>query len=131
MECFFLSIDNVKNFRNNYFRIELENALLKYDINSIDYDNFIKTFLTVLDKHAPIKKKYLRANHANFVTKQLRKAIMKRSKLRNDFLKDRNDASQSAYRKQRNLCVTLLRKAKKQYLEPKLTTNNKKSWKSV
>ena len=58
-----------KNFRNDYFRIELENALLKYDINNIDYDNFIKTFLTVLDKHAPIKKKYLRANHANFVTK--------------------------------------------------------------
>ena len=101
-----------KNFRNDYFRIELENALLKYDINNIDYDNFIKTFLTVLDKHAPIKKKYLRANHANFVTKQLRKAIMKRSKLRNDFLKDRNDTSQSAYRKQRNLCVTFCEKPK-------------------
>ena len=97
-----------KNFRNDYVKIELENALLKYDFNNIDYDNFIKTLLTALDKHAPIKKKYLRANHANFVTKQLRKAIMKRSKLRNDFLKDRNDASQSAYRKQRNLCVTLL-----------------------
>ena len=108
--------------------------MLKYGVNNNGYDNFIKTFLTVLDKHAPIKKKYLRANHANFVIKQLRKAIMKRSKLRNDFLKDRNDASQSAYRKQRNLCVTLLRKAKKQYfsnLEPKLITDNKKFWKSV
>ena len=52
-----------------------------------------------------MKKKYLRANHANFVTKQLRKIIMERSKLRNDFLKDRNGASQSAYRKRRNLCV--------------------------
>ena len=30
------------------------------------------------------------------------------SKLRNDFLKDRNDDSQIAYRKQPNLCVTLL-----------------------
>ena len=102
--------------------------MLKYDFNNIDYDNFIKTFVTVLDKHAPIKKKYLRANHANFVTKQLRKAIMKRSKLRKDFLKDRNDASERAYRKQLNLCVTLLRKAKKQYfsnLEPKPITDNK------
>ena len=128
MEFFFLSIDNIKNFRNDYFRIELENALLKYDITSIDYDNFIKTFLTVLEKHAPIKKQYLRANYVNFVTKQLRKAIMKRSKLCDDFLKDRNDASVSAYRKQRNLCVTLLRKAKKQYfsnLEPKLLTDTK------
>ena len=87
-----------------------------------------------MDKHTPIKKKCLRANHANFVTKQLRKAKMKRSKLRNDFLKDRNNASQSVYRKQHNLCVTLLRKAKKQYfsnLEPKLITDNKKFWKSV
>ena len=68
------------------------------------------------------------------MTKQLRKAIMKRSKLRNDFLKDRNDASQSAYRKQCNLCVTLLQKAKKQYfsnLEPQLITDNKNIWKSV
>ena len=84
-----------KNFRNDYFRIELENALLKYDFNNINYD-FIETFLTVLDWHTPIKEKYLGASHANFVTKQLRKAIMKRSKLHNNFLKDRNNASQSA-----------------------------------
>ena len=82
-----------------------------------------------MDKHAPIKKKYLKANHASFVTKELRKAIMKRSRLRNDFLKDRNDDSQNSYRKQRNLCVTLLRKAKKRYfsnLEPKLIIDNNK-----
>ena len=66
-----------------------------------------------MDKHAPLKEKYLRANHANFMTKQLRKAIMRRSKLQNDFLKDRSDASQNVYRKQRNLCVTLLQKLKK------------------
>ena len=30
--------------------------------------------------------------------------------LGNDFLKNRNDASQNAYRKQRNLCVTLCEK---------------------
>ena len=87
-----------------------------------------------MDKHAPTKKNYVRANHANFVTKQLRKTVMKRSKLRNDFFKDRNDASQSAYSKQRNLCVTLLRKAKKPYfsnLEPKLIADSKTLWKSV
>ena len=59
---------------------------------------------------------------------------MKRSKLRNNFFKYRNDASQSARRKQLNLWVTLLRKAKKQYfsnLKPKLITDNKKFWKSV
>ena len=84
-------------------------CLLKYDFINIDYDNYMKTFLTALEKHAPIKKKYLRANHANFMAKQLRRAIMKRWKFRNDFLKDRNDG------KQGNLCVTLLQKVKKEY----------------
>ena len=66
------------------------------------------------------------------MTKQLRKAIMKRSKLSNDFLNDRNDASENAYRKQR-MC-SFLRKAKKQYfsnLEPTLITDIKKFWKSI
>ena len=58
---------------------------------------------------------------------------MKRPKLRNNILNDRNDASQTAYRKQRNLCVTLWQKVKKQYLsnlKPKLITDNKNFWKS-
>ena len=101
--------------------------MLKYDFNNIDYDHFIKTFLTVLDNHAPIKKKYLRANYASFVTKQLRKKRIKRSKIRNDFLKDRNDASQSPYRKKQFM-------SKNQYfsnLEPKLISDNKNFFKSV
>ena len=60
------------------------------DFNNIDYDKFIITSVTVLDKHAPLNKKYLRVNHANFMGKQLRKTIMKRSKLHNGFLKNRN-----------------------------------------
>ena len=53
----------------------------------MEYDTFLRTFLKILDKCAPMKKKYLRANHA----KKVRKAIMIRSKLRNKFLKDKNE----------------------------------------
>ena len=70
-----------KNFCNDYFRIELENALVKYDFDYIDYDNFIETFLTVSDKHAPIKKKYLRPNDANFVRKTVKKGYNKKIKI--------------------------------------------------
>ena len=45
----------------------------------LDYTSFEKNFLGVLNKHALIKKKLLRANHAPYVTKALRKTIMKRS----------------------------------------------------
>ena len=39
---------------------------------------FDEKFLEVLDKHAPLKKKLLRTNHASYVSKALRKAIMRR-----------------------------------------------------
>ena len=42
--------------------------------------NFSRMFFEVLNKHAPVKTKYLRANHSPFVTKELSKAIMLRSK---------------------------------------------------
>ena len=46
------------------------------------YALFEKMFLLVLDKHAPLRKKLLRgANHAPYITKTVRKAIMRRSQL--------------------------------------------------
>ena len=60
-----------------------------------------------------MKIKYLRANQGKFMTKGLHKAIMKRSRLRNKFLHDRTETSRKEYKKQRNFCVNLLKKAKK------------------
>ena len=44
----------------------------------MDFEAFKRTIVDTLDKYAPLKKKYLRANHSNFVTKELSKAIMNR-----------------------------------------------------
>ena len=65
--------------------------------------SFTKIFIDNFNKHASIKKKYIRANHANFVTKALRKAIMLRSRLRNISLKEKSLESKKAYNKQRNI----------------------------
>ena len=65
--------------------------------------------MSVLDKHAPVKVKYVRANNSSFMNKTLRTAIMQRSKLKNRFSKQRTEANKKAYNKQRNVCVSLLR----------------------
>ena len=68
------------------------------------------------------------------MTKEVRKPIMMRSKLRNKFLQDKNEKSRNDYRKQRNLCVALVRRAKQQYfssLDLNLIADNKKFWKTV
>ena len=83
----------------------------------------------------PLKKKrFVRANNSPFMTKELRKAIMVRSRLRNKSLKLRTLESKDAYKRQRNYCVSLLRLTKKSFyenLDPKFITDNRKFWKQV
>ena len=39
------------------------------DLSTMDYKDFKDTIIDSLNKHAPLKRKYLRANHSNFITK--------------------------------------------------------------
>ena len=82
------------------------------DLSTMDYRNFKDTIIDSLNKHASLKRKYLRANHWNFITKELSKAIMQRSKLRNFYLKARSDENRIRYKKQRNICSHCLEKLK-------------------
>ena len=66
-----------KNFDNNKFRSEI----LKCNFNYTDLRTFKETVFNIFSKYAPIKRKYVRANEAPFMTKELHKAIMKRCRL--------------------------------------------------
>ena len=62
------------------------------------------------------------------------KNIMKRSKLRNKHLHERTNEAKSLYNKQRNLCVSILLKNKRDYfgnLNNKIITDNRKFWKTI
>ena len=68
------------------------------------------------------------------MTKALRKPIMVRSKLKNKYNKNRTEENWGIYKKQRNFCVNLLRKTKKDYfndLNIKNITDNKAFWKTI
>ena len=68
-----------KNFDQDIFSQELCTSLSSETV--LDYTSFGENFLGVLNKHAPLKRKVLRANHAPYV-KTLRKAIKKNSILK-------------------------------------------------
>ena len=48
----------------------------------ISYTEWEKDFMKTLNKHAPLKMKVIGGNHKSFITKNLRKAIMKRTALK-------------------------------------------------
>ena len=122
---------NYKNYDNDVFRSEIQTFC---SLNETDLGLFKESIFCIFNKHAPIRKKYLRANEAPFMTKELHNAIMKRSRYRNKFLKDKSQTSRENYKIQRNLCKKLLRKTKKSYFESlntKKITDNRTFWKTV
>ena len=91
-----VSYGKYKHFDSDKFKLEIWDTLSMQDPSTLDY-KILKTLLLI-----PLNGKYLRANHSNFITKELNKAIIQRSKLRNLYLKVRLDDNRIRYKKQRN-----------------------------
>ena len=121
-----------KKFNLQEFRKELRNELKKTVV--LGYAHFEHIFLEVLEKHAPMKQKVVRANDKPFMTKILRKAIMRRSFLKNKYQKLKSDESNKAFKKQKNYTNRLLKKERVKYwgnLDLKKYTDNKKFFDTV
>ena len=114
----------------------LISELSKVEIKNNDdsFNNFSEICRGVLDSFAPIEKKYIRGNHSPIMNKIVGKIITKRTKLRNKFLKSRSEEDRKKYTDQRNFCVSLLRKTKRDYyknLSVKNVTDNGIFWKTI
>ena len=122
---------NYKDFNKEDFKRELSEHLT---LSICDYESFESIFLKVLDKHAPLKKKIIRANHVPYMTKALRKAIMKRCELESKYYKNNTNENKKLYKKQNNFCSKLYKKERKKYyknLDLKNITDNKLFWKTI
>ena len=125
-----------KNFSNEVFMADFQNTISQVtsENNDLEFDIFKAILNQAIQKHAPIKQRYVRANQAPFINKTINKEIMKRSWLRNKFLNTKRDIDRKAYNKQHNLCVSLIRQEKKNFFKNINThdiTNNKTFWKTV
>ena len=114
------------------FNEDLQKILSITQINTCK--QFRDTFLSVLNMHAPLKNKLLRANHSQYVTKALRKAIMRRSKLEKIYFKKEINESLKAYKMQKNYCSKLYKKERKKFfdnLNTSVVSDNKAFWKVI
>ena len=67
----------------------------------------------VLNYHGPLKLKSVRGNHAPFMTRELSKAIMTKSKVKNSYVNWPSRENFIAYNKAKNKCNSLTTKAKR------------------
>ena len=126
-----ISYRDYSKFNDEKFKRDLEKELKRHPFQ---YDKFEQAFLSILDRHAPQKSKVLRANSKPYVNKEMRKAIMHRSKLQNKLYKNYTPENLSAYRQQKNYYNRLYKKTRKEYLNNlnlNNITDNKKFWRTV
>ena len=62
-----IKYSDYKNFGNSKFKSEI----LKRSFNCTDLRTFIETVFNIFNKYAPMKRKYVCANEAPFMTKEL------------------------------------------------------------
>ena len=96
-----ISYRNFKNFENERFMNSLQLALNNQNGDYIKNPDLIFNIChEVLNKYAPRKKNYIRGNNKPFMTKALSKAVMRRTRLRNKFLKNPTNRNRLSYTKQ-------------------------------
>ena len=78
---------------------------------------FESLYLDILNEHAPQKQAHIRGNQIPFMNEQWRKAIRNRNKLWKKFTHQRTDANYAEYKKQRNKCTSIRRKAINDHLK--------------
>ena len=90
-----------KSLDRGVFRVELKNSLANVRM----MEEFDKAYLKVLNKHISLKKKTVRTNQAPYMTKVLRKAIMRRSALKAKYFCDKLKIPRDCLRSKRILSV--------------------------
>ena len=131
-----LNYRNYEFFNNTLFRNEVLNKLINSNlqISEKDLKHFKETCLSVVNTIGLLKSRFIRANQAPFINKEVQRGVTVRSKLRKKFLKSRSESDKKAYNKQRSKFVSLLRKTKKAYycdLNVKGVVDNKRFWKRM
>ena len=107
-----VSYRNYKQFQWETFEKDFTSSLR--NCNG-EYENYEQNFIKVFNTDAPKKVKTLRENHKPHYYKNLRKTIMKRSRLKNKAKRSKAPVDIVNYKKQRNLVATLNCQAKYEY----------------
>ena len=123
---------NCKQFDETRFRNDISCELnSNKNKNDANYEK-IKSNIDTIRTTCVHEKKVLRANNAPFTNKQFSKAT--RSGYNNRYNKNPTSENKVKYNKQRNICVNLHKKAKREYynnIDIKLLNDNRKFWKSI
>ena len=95
---------------------------------------FGKTFISAVEKHAPLPNITLKGNNLSYITTDIRMMIRQRDYLRGKANKTGRDILRQAFHQIRNKVTYAIRKARSEYFTKKLTESNgdlKQTWQTL
>ena len=119
-----------KNFDNYAFRSTLLNYFM-CENSKWKLEDLVNSTLNYISQRIPLKSRYVRAYQFPYMSKTISQAIMVRNRLKNKCMKNLTEKNERNCTRQRNLCVKLLRKEKKNFfasLDTKNIADNKTFW---
>ena len=126
-----------KNFEKGAFISDVEN--IPGEVCNI-FDNvndqfwaFNMMYNEILNEHAPLKSRIAKTAKIPYMHSNLMKAMYRRNKYRNDYLKSRNSQNWQIYKKQRNLVTSMRKRAIKAYFTKKcnIGSSPKEFWNCI
>jgi hypothetical protein len=131
-----------KNFDEEHFRYDISCRLSKINDSAgeneeCNNEEITKTVMyeiqETLNKHAPIKVKYIKSNQVPYMHGKLRKAINVKNMLFRKHIKCPNENTWNEYKTQRNYVTTLKKTSLRNYFETKCEQGgkNKSFWEII
>ena len=105
------SFRSYKKFNEEDFRQQLNHQLNLFE--NVTFNNFNNTSSSLINTFATLKRKTIRGKHKPFISKSLKKEMMKTAHLKNIANNFGLESDLYAYKRQRNLVVSLNKKSKK------------------
>jgi hypothetical protein len=103
---------------------------LMHDINKA-CDAWKSMFLEVIDKHAPCRSFRVRNKTCPWINAEIKQIMFNRDSLKKKAMLTNNPETWLAYRRQRNVVSSEIKKVKKQYFQSEINTNrgnSKETW---
>ena len=71
-----VTYQNYKYFSNEAFMFDVENSIIQLtsENNDLGFDRFKAAFDEAIQRHAPIKKRHVRANQSPFINRKRKKS---------------------------------------------------------
>ena len=66
---------NYKHFSNEAFVLDVKNSIIQMtsESNDLEFDRFKTALDEAIQRHVPIKKRYVRANQVPFINKKIKR----------------------------------------------------------